>query len=764
MNTEESPPRRFQTSVRLLIAVVASCSVALWATRPFWDPALVAIGELRAPIQSRRVDALWKLGHAGVNQGKTVIPPLVLALADLEPEVRVAAAEALTNGCTDAVAAGSANKVVAHAVIALIGSLRDPERSVREAAANGLGSIVSLKGADGLIDCRAVTAALAAMLSDPNRNVGTIDSGAIVAAFATILGKPHDELRPVVLNAMAVSSWDRRVAPPPELLAILSDQSPADRAAAVTALGGFQCSLDPWIATLFKLLEHDELPVKSACAAVLDRTGQGAASANALPVLIDALGSVNAEVRLHAARALRPLASDPRSATAVPAILATLKTSLQDGLRPAMPPRPDDRLVGETADVAVWLLGWIAPETGSADEAIAILAEVIRAGPPRLRQSAADSLERFGPAAQAPLIGLLNDRQPGVRLAAAKALESMIRGRNRAGMIDVEGTFSALSEVLGDRDEAVRIAVLDALGATAQNSEMEPPDSLAACLSDQSAGVRIAAIESLACFRSGLDRWITSIFEVLEREADVHDRSAALRALLRVHAQPFSAPSILALTRGLGTRHSEVRCAAAYLLSTLGTDAAQAIPALIEAMSCPLDPTFVGPGKLDDPWAWDPAVAATRALSQIAPGTRRADEVIRALTDVLQTGHPRRRVVAAHALGRFGPAAVAAVPALIDVVKMDAVTEPGRWDGASAATALGWIAPDTPLGDEVVAVLIEALRSGTPSTRQSAIEALTRFGPKAATAISRLRDLRAYPDPSIRAAAVNALSALGADE
>ena len=201
-----------------------------------------------------------------------------------------------------------------------------------------------------------------------------------MAAFATILGNPHDELRPVVLNAMAVSSWDRRVAPPTELLAILSDQSPTDRAAAVTALGGFQCSLDPWIATLFKLLEHDELPVKSACAGVLDRTGRGAASANALPVLIGALGSANKEVRLHAARALRPLASDPRSATAVPAILATLRTSLQDGLRPAMPPRLDDRRVEETAEVAVWLLGWIAPATGSADEAIAILAEVIRGG------------------------------------------------------------------------------------------------------------------------------------------------------------------------------------------------------------------------------------------------------------------------------------------------------------------------------------------------------------------------------------------------
>ena len=219
--------------------------------------------------------------------------------------------------------------------------------------------------------------------------------------------------------------------------------------------------------------------------------------------------------------------------------------------------------------MAVWLLGWIA-RNGVSRRGDCYLGRSRPAGPPRLRRSAADALERFGPAAQPPLMGLLNDRQPGIRLAAAKALESMIRGRNWAGMIDVEGTFSALSEVLGDRDESVRIAVLDALGATAQNLEIEPPDSLAACLSDPAAGVRTAAIESLACFRSGLDRWVTSIFEVLEREADVHVRSAALRALLRVQAQPFSTPSILALTAGLGSRHQEVRCAVACLLGTLG--------------------------------------------------------------------------------------------------------------------------------------------------------------------------------------------------
>ena len=88
----------------------------------------------------------------------------------------------------------------------------------------------------------------------------------------------------------------------------------------------------------------------------------------------------------------------------------------------------------------------------------------------------------------------------------------------------------------------------------------EPPASLAAGLAEESAGVRAAASEALACFHCGLERWIPSIFEVLEPEADLHVRDASLRALIWVRPQTFSAPALSALTAALSSRHREVRC------------------------------------------------------------------------------------------------------------------------------------------------------------------------------------------------------------
>jgi hypothetical protein len=57
----------------------------------------------------------------------------------------------------------------------------------------------------------------------------------------------------------------------------------------------------------------------------LDRTHPNASSLVSIPVLVEALASANSDVRLHAARALQPLANNPRAAEAIPALLAILR-------------------------------------------------------------------------------------------------------------------------------------------------------------------------------------------------------------------------------------------------------------------------------------------------------------------------------------------------------------------------------------------------------------------------------------------------------
>jgi HEAT repeat protein len=253
------------------------------------------------------------------------------------------------------VADGLADQVAADVVKALIGSVRDPDRETRKAAITSLGTIACLEGIAGVIDRRAVIRKLTTALADPA--VGPIDSDAIVTLFARVLGDPDDELRSVVMNSLATSHVAERFAPPKELVAILTEDSAADRAAAVRALGGFCCPLDPLIPTLFRLLEHDEPSVQSACAAVLNRTHPNAASAVSIPVLVEALASANNDVRLHAARALQPLAKDPRTAEAIPALLAILRKSLA-----GTDPDPAD----EMSRLAIWLLSQVGPATDSA--------------------------------------------------------------------------------------------------------------------------------------------------------------------------------------------------------------------------------------------------------------------------------------------------------------------------------------------------------------------------------------------------------------
>ena len=151
----------------------------------------------------------------------------------------------------------------------------------------------------------------------------------VVAMFAETLADPHNELRPLVLISLASSRVAERFAPPKELVAMLDEGSAADRAAPVRALGGFFCPLDPWIPTLFRLLEHDEPPVRAACAEVLDRTSPNAALPVSIPALVGG-GSPEPTATcgcMLLARSSR-WRSDPRAAEAIPALLVILRKSL----------------------------------------------------------------------------------------------------------------------------------------------------------------------------------------------------------------------------------------------------------------------------------------------------------------------------------------------------------------------------------------------------------------------------------------------------
>ena len=79
-------PGRFRVSVRMMIGMIACCGVGLWASRPLWDPVLSAVGDLRDPIPSNRVDAVQKLSRIGRHRYETVVPPLTRARSTQSPK------------------------------------------------------------------------------------------------------------------------------------------------------------------------------------------------------------------------------------------------------------------------------------------------------------------------------------------------------------------------------------------------------------------------------------------------------------------------------------------------------------------------------------------------------------------------------------------------------------------------------------------------------------------------------------------------------
>ncbi len=123
-------------------------------------------------------------------------------------------------------------------------------------------------------------------------------------------------------------------------------------------------------------------------------------------------------------------------------------------------------------------------------------------------------------------------------------------------------------------------------------------------------------------------------------------------ALGGVHPSPAS---ITLLMEALRSPERSVRFRAADLLSRIGPQASEAVPALLPLLKESFEPTTSFEREHPD-WA-DPAVAATWALGAIAPGTGMADTARAAVVEFLnQPGHPWRRRDAEQAQGRLDPA------------------------------------------------------------------------------------------------------------
>jgi len=439
----------------------------------------------------------------------------------------------------------------------------------------------------------------------------------------------------------------------------------------------------------------------------------------------------------------------PKAAKAVPALIRALK----------------DEHVSVRDDV-VRALGAIGPAATSAAPA---LAEAFADKERYLRDTVFETLQKLAPKDLSAIPGLVRDvgsDAPHTRIWAAAALSRLCRNDyelSRVG-IDPEPMLKALSEAASDRNVHVRRAAMRALSSLSCLGEVDPHiflngmkdrdddvrmhavlclgDSEALCraLKDQNPKVRERAAERLS-HRTD-EESVGALAEALSDE----EWDVAYRAASALSARYRRAKAALpALTRIVADKDEE---------PLPRWSAAEAIGNVIRGwrrnsyvQANDFDMFFHRPltdiGNIEGFDHFDDGQESVSAWGDKTQGI--ADNEIEAAVSALAValqGWRELRAEAARSLGRIGPKAKEAVPALIKALKH--TEEPTK---IAAAEALMYIGP---LASEAMPALVQATGDDERRVRHAAIWALDRVVTEPARIIPPLVDLLGHENPYTR--------------
>jgi HEAT repeat protein len=512
---------------------------------------------------------------------------------------------------------------------ALVGKLTSADESVRLQAVDQL-------GARGAKAAEAVTP-LTELLKDSSaqvrahvvRSLGEIGAPAKPAVAALIeLAKDPDETvrRQVVRAVMAIRPGPQITVP--LAVKLLEDSDPGVRIRILHAIAEAGPKAVP---ALIVALKND----KAAYWACLVLRDIGPAAKDAVPALVEKLQDPRPEIRREA---ILTLAAMDRAATAA---VEPIAAALSDeharaaatyalgriGQIPAdaeatirTNSKSDDQMLSTTS---LWALARVHPEDKP------------------LRREATEQL-----------IGRLKDRDPFVRMAAARALTALPPAPEITGPI--------WEKALQDADET---AVLHALEALAALGPPAVPRLIDALKYEKLRGQVVYVLGKIGPAAAPATPALAKLI------AGKDDRVAHEAILALANIGPGAKEAVPALIQSLQQEENGNRHAIAYALGRIGPDADEAGRPLRDLL-----------GRSDRGLA----LASAWALAHIYPGsTEVAAATLNVLVGGLKDHTPLARCSAAEALGYFGPLAIEAVPALERAVND---TDPSV--GAAAAKAL----------------------------------------------------------------------------
>jgi HEAT repeat protein len=577
----------------------------------------IVVGWLNAPNPRLRREAC-AVTRALPNP--RAVPALARTLGDSDPEVRVAAADALGHQrSADAVApllgrlddstpavrialvGALARLGDPRAVVPLVGKVEDSSADVRQAVARALGDlgdarassalVLALRDQSAEVQREALIAlgrlqatdavdAIAPFVSERSsalrgsalEALGRMATPDAVRVLTGVLGVGDDaspSQEPTAVRAALVNAGDAVVAPLHVLLAAAPSAASASSAAWV--LGALHAHSEA--AAIVGALRRGVLPAAAALHALA-----GAGTSAELPVVLEFLADASPAVRSEA----------------VEATLALLDPALPDGraVEPLAAALRDPRPSPEQRALLVEALG----RTGAA-RASALLVQLVDGHDGRIRLAAIDALGNLGAeGGDAALVDALASPEPDVRLHAAVALsEAGGRTARDALMVRLDGP--------GELD---RPTLLMALGGVLARA---PTDAAVAKLSSLLAVAagpeRDATLEAIG--RAPLASAARALAHAARSE-EPSDRATAASLCAAQNEGPGE-PVALATARALLSDDADgrVRAQAAWALGTLGD--ANDLPRL-EATARAADPVAAG--------------NATAALARIAGRSRLA--------------------------------------------------------------------------------------------------------------------------------------------